>query len=406
MSKLWKVTVHEFRRTAGTKAFLILTILGPFLITAMSVVPTLINSSGRQKVSELAVLGAPEPLYREVAPVLEGLKIHLVPWQAGEAEADARVLAGRLYGYLIFPEDPLSARRLTLITREVADFRIVETLKSVIGQALVARRLRSAGLESSSIRELIAVPEIMNQQVTRSGRRVQADVLSSILIGVTFTMMLYMTILLYGQAIGRSVVQEKTARTVEIMLSSVEARDLLFGKILGQAAASLLQYGVWIGMALAFLRLLAPVLSLQNLPHLGVALSLYLVLFFLLGFFLYSALYAALGAAAEDEHNLGQLSWPVLVFLMIPMVGVGGIVMNPASRLVVAMSLFPLTAPIVMFVRLMLSEPAAWQVVLSVGLLLAAILAVMALSAKIFAVGILMTGRRFRWGDILRWLRA
>jgi ABC-2 type transport system permease protein len=130
------------------------------------------------------------------------------------------------------------------------------------------------------------------------------------------------------------------------------------------------------------------------------------VLFFLLGFFLYSAVYAALGAAAEDEQNLGTLSWPVLIFLMAPMVGVGGIVMNPASPLVVAMSLFPLTAPIVMFVRLMLSEPAAWQVVLSVVLLLLSILGVMALSAKIFSVGILMTGRRFRWGDILRWLRA
>jgi ABC-2 type transport system permease protein len=406
MTKLWKVTAHEFRRTAVTRAFLILTILGPFLITAMGVVPTLVSTSASQRVSEIAVLGMPEPLYREVAPLLEGLKIRLIQWQEGEAQADARVLAGKLYGYLVFPEDPLSALSLTLITREVADYRILEALKSVIGQAQVTRRLNAAGLESSSIRGLIAMPEIVNQQVTKSGRKVQSDLLSSILIGVTFTFMLYMTILLYGQSIGRSVVQEKTSRTVEIMLSSLEARDLLFGKILGQAAASLLQYGVWIGMALLFLRLLSPVLQMQRLPQLGGALPFYLVLFFLLGFFLYSAVYAALGAAAEDEQNLGTLSWPVLIFLMVPMVGVGGIVMNPASPLVVAMSLFPLTAPIVMFVRLMLSEPAAWQVVLSVVLLLLSILGVMALSAKIFSVGILMTGRRFRWGDILRWLRA
>ncbi len=406
MTKLWKVTAHEFRRTAANKAFVILTILGPFLITAMGVLPTLISTSGGQRVSEIAAIGAPEPLYREVAPALGGLKIRLVNWEAGETEADASVLAGRLYGYLVFPPDLLAARSLTLITRDAADYTIMETLKSVIGQALVTRRLRAAGVESPSIRELIAIPEINNQQVTKSGRKVRADVLSSILIGVTFTLMLYMTILLYGQSIGRSVVQEKTSRTVEIMLSSVEARDLLFGKILGQAAASLLQYGVWIGMALLFLRLLAPVLQLQSLPQLSGALPLYLVLFFLLGFFLYAALYAALGAAAEDEQNLGQLSWPVLIFLMIPMVGVGGIVMSPASTLVVAMSLFPLTAPIVMFVRLMLSEPAAWQVALSVGLLLLSILAVMALSAKIFSAGILMTGRRFRWADIMRWLRA
>jgi len=288
----------------------------------------------------------------------------------------------------------------------VADYRVTEALRSVIGQALVARRLRSAGLESPSVRELIAMPEIANQQVTKTGRKVSSDMMSTILIGITFTMMLYMTILLYGQSIGRSVVQEKTSRTVEIMLSSLEARDLLFGKILGQAAASLLQYSVWIAAALLFVRLLSPVLDAQRLPPLGGSLPLYLVLFFLLGFFLYSAIYAALGAAAEDEHNLGMLSWPVLIFLMIPMVGVGAIVMNPASPFVVAMSLFPLTAPIVMFVRLMLSGPAAWQVALSVGLLLASILGVMALSARIFSVGILMSGRRFRWSDILRWLRA
>jgi ABC-2 type transport system permease protein len=406
MTKLWKVTAHEFRRTAMTRAFVILTILGPFLITGMAVVPTLISTSASRRVSEIAAIRAPESLFREVAPVLEGLKIRFIAWQEGEAEADSRVLAGRLYGYLVFPADPLSARSLTLITREVADYRIVEALKSVIGQALVTRRLDSAGLESASIRKLIVMPEIVNQQVTKSGRKVQGDVLSSILIGVTFTLMLYMTILLYGQSIGRSVVQEKTSRTVEIMLSSLEARDLLFGKILGQAAASLLQYGVWIGMALIFLRLLSPALNLQRLPQLGGTLPFYLVLFFLLGFFLYSALYAALGAAAEDEQNLGSLSWPVLIFLMIPMVGVGAIVMNPASPIVAVMSLFPLTAPIVMFVRLMLSEPDAWQVVLSVVLLLSSILGVMALSAKIFSVGILMTGRRFRWGDILRWLRA
>jgi ABC-2 type transport system permease protein len=321
------VTAHEFRRTAANKAFLILTILGPFLITAMGVLPTILSTSGGQRASEIAALGAPEPLYREVAAALEALK-------------------------------------------------------SVIGQALVARRLRAAGAESPSIRELIAIPEIGNQQVTKSGRKVRADVLSSILIGVTFTLMLYMTILLYGQSIGRSVVQEKTSRTLEIMLSSVEARDL------------------------PFLRLLAPVLRLQSLPQLSGALPFYLVLFFLLGFFLYSAIYAALGAAAEDEQNPGTLSWPVLIFLMVPMVGVGALAMSPASPIVVAMSLFPLTAPIVMFVRLMLSEPAAWQVALSVGPLLASILGIMGLSAKIFSAGILMIGRRFRRADIMRWLRA
>lgn len=406
MSKLGKVTGHEFRMTAATKTFLILTILGPFLITAMAVLPTVLSSQGERKQIEIAAVGLPEGLYRQVAPPLEAMKIKLTRWEGAVSELDSRVLRGQLYGYLSFPEDPMSASNLQLVSREVADFKIVALLKSMVGQAIVGERLRSSGLDSSSIRRMIAAPEITNQQITKSGQKVQQDLLSSILIGITFTMMLYMTILLYGQSIGRSVVQEKISKTVEIMLSSVDARDLLFGKILGQAAASLLQYAVWIGMALLFMRILGPSLNLNQLPQLSGALPLYLVLFFLLGFFLYAGLYAAMGAAAEDEHNLGQLSWPILLFLILPMVSVGAIVTNPASSYSVLLSLFPLTSPIVMFVRIMMSDPGAWQIFLSVALLVAAILSVMLLSAKIFRVGILMMGKRFKWREILRWIRA
>jgi len=225
------------------------------------------------------------------------------------------------------------------------------------------------------------------------------------MVGITFTMMLYMTILLYGQSIGRSVLQEKTSKTVEIMLSSVGEMDLLFGKILGQAAASLLQYGVWIGMALLGAHLIGPALGLQRMPQLSVSTLLYLVLFFLLGFFLFASLFAAFGAAARDEQNLGQLSWPVIVILVFPMVSAGPIVTNPGSSFSVLLSLFPLTAPIVMFVRILVSDPLRWQIMLSVCIQLAAVAVTILLSAKIFRVGILMTGKRFTLFEVFRLLR-
>jgi ABC-2 type transport system permease protein len=139
---------------------------------------------------------------------------------------------------------------------------------------------------------------------------------------------------------------------------------------------------------------------------LSVSTLLYLVLFFLLGFFLFASLFAAFGAAAQDEQNLGQLSWPVIVVLVFPMVSAGPIITAPSSSFSVFLSLFPFTAPIVMFVRILVSDPRSWQIAVSVGIQVVTVAVVMLLSAKIFRVGILMTGKRFTFAEVVRLLRT
>jgi len=406
MSKLWKVTGHEFRRTAGTKAFIVLTILGPFLIIAMTVVPAVVSQRQERGDLAVAVSGADAAVIARVAPQLEQAGILLEAAGSVSTRAlDARLLDGELYGYLVFPPDIQAAGTLELVTREFPDYRVVELLRKAIGDEVTDARMRSAGIDPARIRQLTRPLELRTRQLTKRGEKVQQDQFSFIIVGIAFTLMLYMTILLYGQAIGRSVVQEKTSKTVEIMLSSVSERDLLFGKILGQTAASLLQYAVWVGMALIGMELIGPLLGIARLPQMAPVILLFLVVFFLMGFLLYAALYAGLGAAAEDEQNLGQLSWPVIVFLVFPMVSAGPIITNPSSSFSVFLSLFPLTAPVVMFVRVMVSEPPGWQILLSLGILAASVAVMMLLSARVFRVGILMTGKRFRLSEILRWVR-
>ena len=175
---------------------------------------------------------------------------------------------------------------------------------------------------------------------------------------------------------------------------------------MGRLSAGLLQYAVWIGMGLFFVKLIGPVFNLAALPSLGSSLIFYLILFYILGFLLYSSIFAALGSAAEDESHLGQLSWPLIMVLVIPMVSVAAIITSPSSGFSVFLSLFPMTAPMVMFTRLLVSDPPTWQILLSVGLLLVSVFFLMLLSAKVFRIGILMTGKRFRLRDILRWLKA
>ena len=405
LNKLWKVTGHEFKITAATKAFVILTILGPFLIIGVTVVPSLFAQEIDRESYQLAVLGADETFLDKIKPGLEQARIHLTVSQGAREELDSMLQEGELYGYLIFPDNIFVSGNLELVTKEFADFQIVGLLSGIISQVVVDYRLEESGFDSQRIRQLTSPVNIEAKQITKTGEKVQQDTFSFIMVGFVFTLMLYMTILLYGQSIGRSVVQEKVSKTVEIMLSSVNERQLLFGKILGQAAASLLQYGVWIGMALLGMEVLGPILEIDRLPQLSFPVLIFFAVFFLLGFFLYASIYAALGAAAEDEQNLNQLAWPVIILLVLPMVSASPIIMNPASTYSTFLSILPLSSPIVMFLRIMVSEPKPWQIVLSIGLLSLTVLIVMFLSAKIFRIGILMTGKRFNLADVVKWLK-
>ncbi|MFP4365275.1 MAG: ABC transporter permease, partial [Spirochaetia bacterium] len=219
-----------------------------------------------------------------------------------------------------------------------------------------------------------------------------------------FIMILYMTVLLYGQGIGRSVLQEKTQKTVEILLSSVKPNHLLMGKILGMTAAGLLQYAVWISMAGIALTLAQPIFGVSVPIQLSYVNLIWLLVFFVLGFLVFASAYAALGAASQDEQNLGQLSWPIMLFLIIPIVMSSGIIMNPESTVAIGMSLFPLTAPIIMFARILVGAPAVWEIALSIGLLAATAFGISYLSAKIFRVGLLMSGKKTSIQEVVKWL--
>jgi ABC-2 type transport system permease protein len=182
--------------------------------------------------------------------------------------------------------------------------------------------------------------------------------------------------------------------------------ELLFGKILGKVAASILQYGVWISMTALFLAVFGPRLGVSIALGGSLSTLAFLVLYFLLAFFLYCSLFAALGAASQDEQQLGQLSWPLIVFLVVPIVMISPIIGSPDSPLIVGLSLFPLTGSVVMLLRIVVGAATTAEILASVGIQLVTIAAVIALSAKIFRIGLLMTGRRFRLGEILRWIRT
>lgn len=404
--KMLRIAGMEFRMTARNKAFVIVTIVGPFLIVALSILPSLLtmNQDSVEGI-RIGVTGGTPAISAAVIGTFAATQVEVVQTGGDEESLQRAISDGVIDGYLVLPGS-LSDSSARYVTAASVNFAIVGTLEAIIGESIVALRLAEAGLDPAQVAELSSRPQL---QVTRydsdSGEQAGQDPVSSLFTALAFTMLLYMTILLYGQAIGRSVLNEKLSKTVEIMLSSVHPRELLAGKILGKATASLLQYAVWILMASAFLNIIGPLVNVEINIAGGSSTYVYLVGFFLLAFFLYSSVYAALGAASEDETHLGQLAWPVILFLVIPMITIGAMTANPDGTFPQILSIFPPTAPIVMFQRLLIGNPAAWEVVLSVGLLLISVVAIALLGAKIFRVGILMTGKRFALGEIVKWVR-
>ena len=409
MGKLAKIIRMEFRLTVANTVFIVLTVLGPFLIATVAILPGLLSKSGGamgSPITRIALVGADPRFAQAVSPVFQQARIEDSAIQGSAQSLDPQVLAGTYDGYVVMPVDLSGVTRLEYVSRNAADFRVMGVLQGVIGQAILTQKLMKAGVSSAQAASLMQSPAFEMRQLTQDGeKKKSSDFVTILMTGLTLAMLLYMTVLLYGQVIGRSVLTEKTSKTVEIMLSSVRPMDLLFGKILGKALASLLQYGIWVTVSAAVLKLIGPRLGISIGAGLSMHTLVYLVVFFILAFFLYCSLYAALGAASEDEQHLGQLAWPVIIFLIIPMVLISSVITTPRAPMIVGLSLFPLTAPIVMFLRIMVGAAEPWEILVSIALIIATTAAVIWLSSRIFRVGILMTGKRFKFLEVLRLVR-
>ena len=407
MNKTLRVGRMEFRQTAMNRAFVIMTIIGPFLILAIAGLPSLVASS--QEVEEGTTVGivvSDPQLQSAIGRALEGSPV-AVQFSRSEADFQEAVESGDMQGYLVLPSD-MGADRMVYRSESGTDILVSQLLEQAVGEIVISQRLAGAGLNPAEVREMTSRPRV---DVRRIGAEQEDDadggnVPTTIIAGIAFSLLIYMSVILYGQAIARSVVQEKTSKTVEIMLSSVRPRDLLFGKILGKVVAGVIQYGIYVVVGLLFIAFIAPLFGITVPGVITVGNLLYLVAFFLTGFLLYGAAYAAIGAAGEDETHVSQLGWPLLLFLVGSLVFASSIVLNPNSSMSVILSLFPFTSPIVMMLRVLVDPPAAWQILLCFALLIATIGVVVALGSRIFRVGILMSGKRFGWKDIAAWLKV
>lgn len=409
MRKTFIVAKMMFRLTAMNKAFVITTIIGPFLIGAVAVLPGLLSAgeAGAPERIDVGIVDSGKEVDENVKNRLyEKLQDSPVVLRDYSSPEKARTAAQEkeVSGFLFLDTPPHRSEGYTYYSRSGADITAVKDLENALVQTATELRLEELGLDRSTLDKLQDTPQLSMKKIGREDE--SSNVMAIMFTGIAFVMLLYMTILLYGQMIGRSVVREKTENTVEIMLSSLKPRQLMFGKIFGIGAAGLLQYAVWFAMAALIILTLEFGFTVEVPGILTPHIFAVLLLFFLPAFLLYSSAFAALAAASEDEQHLGQIIFPLILFLIIPLVLITPIIINPSGSLSIILSFFPFTAPIVMFIRVLIETPPLWQPVLSYGLMIATIAVIVRLGGKIFQVGILFTGKRPSLTEVFRWIKS
>jgi ABC-2 type transport system permease protein len=229
----------------------------------------------------------------------------------------------------------------------------------------------------------------------------------SFFLSLILVMMIYVGTLMWGQVVMTGVIEEKTNRVVEVIVSSTTPRNLLFGKLVGVGGAGLLQFGIWIlalvGVSLASGSL--AFLSGVDLPEINPVLIAAFPIFFLLGFFLYASLYAAIGSAVNTIQEAQNFIFPVMLPIIMAMVCWPVVMRAPDSTLSVVLSLIPFMTPILMFLRMSVLMPPVWQIALSVVLTSLTIALVIWIAARIYRVGILMYGKPPNFPEMVRWVR-
>ncbi len=324
------------------------------------------------------------------------------------APLNAKVESKQIDGYLWLNGRP-GATRLgaTYTSGGSADFVGKDRMQDAIGHALVREELVKRGATSGEIQALLKDVDLKTQQV-KNGTAVASDTSKGFWGAYLMTFMLYFAVVFYGVNVAHSVVAEKTSRVFEVMLASAKPESLMLGKLLGVAAVGLTQMAIWI----AFLFMLSAsslwmTLGLGGLAAYGVTplQLIFFLLYFILGFLLYSSLSAGLGATVSQESEVQQFSMIIVVPQVIGLVLTVYILGNPGAWPVVLLSLFPPCTPIVMSLRMAAMAVPAWQLALSLVLMVLSIYGMVWVATRIYRVGILMYGKRPTLPEMLRWLK-
>jgi ABC-2 type transport system permease protein len=404
----------EFLERVKTKSFIISLFITPAIMALFIVVPAMLKDTMAKKESSVIVV------YDGTGVLLDSLQAtldrsYLLPGDvpacrfvrldssAADMEPvkqrmDRLILSDSVEGALYIPTDAMESRRIEYRSKNVSDIEKSERFERAVSNIIIERRLTKAGLDSKMVAELNKRAELRTVRVTQAGEK-ESGFLESFGISYVLIILLMVMILSTGQILVRSMVEEKSNRIVEVLVSSCTPMDLMFGKIMGLSMLGLVQALLWS----VFIVTAVLTTGVTGLPleHLWL-----MIVYFVLGFFLYAAVFVALGCLASTEQEAQQMTGYLSVLMMLPFVVVMIAAQNPNSSILVGISMIPFLTPTMMIFRIPIMLPPMWEIAVNLSILIASIFLFAWVAARIFRMGILMTGKRPSVDEIFRWIRG
>ncbi|MDA0326939.1 MAG: ABC transporter permease [Bacteroidetes bacterium] len=433
MNHLPLIIKREYLAKVKNKSFILMTFLSPLFIVALLSLIAYLTSVNNEKVRTISVLDESGILSETLISSDQILYESLNGMDLEDAKTTSN--SNNAYGLLHVPDLALEdvSEKIKFYSKESPSLSLISSLESKIEKRIGELKLKKMGVDLSKISAAKTYVNI-NQEDFEGVKTSKAGSFLKLIFGGAAGYLLFMFIIIYGNLIMRSVIEEKSSRIIEVIISSVKPIQLMLGKIFGTSLAGITQFAIWV-ILIAILsfaasnffgidlsanpqqemmtaavsdvnansELQALIAELHSLPLINLIVAF--VLFFVGGYLLYSSLYAAIGAAVDNETDTQQFLMPVVILLVVGFyIGFFTALEDPHGTISVVFSYIPFTSPIVMLIRIPFGVP-IWEQILSLSVLIFSFLVTVWIAAKIYRVGILMHGKKPSYKDLIKWLK-
>lgn len=435
MSKIGLIIEREFAERVRKKSFIVSTLLTPLFMIAMMVLPSVMMFKGGSSTKNVVVIdNSPEQFVGR--KLVSGKTVSFRLLEGNESISNARMMYKNDYGILVIGQNILdNPQDIQLILNDASSMSVEENIQNQIQSILRTERLKRYDLENmdqiladANVR-VNSIQTLKNNDQEDDAKMEKTSTTASWLMGLILGMMLYFILIVYGQQVLQSVIDEKQTRVLDVMVTSCTPFELMMGKILGIALVAALQIVIWAVLIIGASAFIMPlvmggtdvnaamaaaqnvsdpeIMSLvgkfTNVSYLA-GLFLELLLYIVGGFLFYASMYAAIGSAVDTPQDAAQFNgiimMPVIVAIMVMM----SVMNDPNSDLVFWCSMIPFTSPIVMMARIPFGIP-TWQVAVSLVVLFISFFLMVWVAARIFRVGVFMHGKKPTWKDLGAWIK-
>jgi ABC-2 type transport system permease protein len=404
MNKTLLIIKREYLSRVKKKSFLLMTFLVPLLFLSMTGLVAYLTQAGGDSVTEVRLVDDSGIFSEELFKNSKGLIFSTSSESLNEAKISARTDATFV---LYIPKNIEQDGKVQLVSEKKAPMFVMSEIENQINDILRYKQLKDAGIDIKALESIKPNISIEYKELTDEGEK-ESDASAAYAISFSAAILIYLSLFIYGAQVMRGVIEEKTSRIVEVIISSVKPFQLMMGKIVGIGMVGLTQFLLWIILSVLAAKftsaeILPPsvLTAIQTIP-VGYILITFLI-YFLGGYLLYSALFAAVGSAVDNETETQQFMFPItLPLLFTYIMAFSFIVNNPGSTLSFWLSMIPFTSPIAMMVRVPFGVP-EWELYLSVTILIAGFIFTTWIAARIYRVGILMYGKKSSYKELIKW---